>query len=110
MAEYQCDLSMTGVLLQDGEARQRRLDSAGHMVPVLCLLVETESTSHGHAIVEQPFPEGQMAQCEAAARRHKKGMRVTFEAPTVGIQLVARNVTHVHLHRESEQTTAASTT
>jgi hypothetical protein len=51
-----------------------------------------------------------MAQCEAAARRHKKGMRVTFEAPTVGIQLVARNVTHVHLHRESEQTTAASTT
>jgi hypothetical protein len=109
-AEWQCDLTMSGVLLQDGEARQRRLDIGGHAVPVLCLLVETESVSRGHALVEQPFPEGHGLQCEAAARRYKKGMRVSFEAPTVGIQLLVRNARHVHLlHEESAEAAPAAT-
>jgi hypothetical protein len=108
-SQWQCDLSMTGVLLQDGEARHRRLDVDGHMVPVLCLLVETESVSRGHALVEQPFPEGHMAQCEAAARRHKKGMRVTFDAPTVGIQLLVRNARHVHIHHDEPAQAEATT-
>lgn len=99
-ADVQCDLSMTGTLLQDAECRQRLLDESGQRVPVLCLLVETESVTRGRAIVEQPFPLGHDIQCEAAARRYKKGMRVTFEAPTVGIQLLVRNARHVHLHSD----------
>jgi hypothetical protein len=100
-ATASCDLEMTGVLLRDAEARHRRLDDDdAHIVPVLCLLIETESETHGHAIVEQPFPAGHAAQCEAAARRLKKGTRVTFTAPTVGIQLLVRNATHVHVHHD----------
>ena len=101
-AAIQCDLEMSGVLLQRAEARWRPLDGDSHMVPVLCLLVETDSASHGRAIVEQPFPQDHGAQCMAAARRYRKGARVTFQAPTVGIQLLVRNASHVHLHPEDE--------
>lgn len=107
-APVQCDLEMTGVLLRDAEARHRRLDEENaHMVPVLCLLVETESETHGHAYVEQPFPAGHIEQCEAAARRLKKGMRVTFTAPSVGIQLLVRNATHIHTHHAHDQAAGA---
>jgi hypothetical protein len=107
-AAVQCDLAMTGVLLHDGECRQRQLDGEGHLVPVLCLLVETDSATRGRAVVEQPFPADHGRQCEAAARRFKKGMRVTFEAPTVGIQLLVRNARHVHLHTDKQASAEAA--
>jgi hypothetical protein len=100
---------MTGVLLRDAEARHRRLDEDdAHIVPVLCLLVETESETRGHAIVEQPFPAGHADQCEAAARRLKKGTRVTFTAPSVGVQLLVRNATHVHTHHATDAAPGAA--
>lgn len=101
-AEITCDLEMTGVLLHHAEARMRQIDREGHLVPCLCLEVETESITRGRVVVEQPFPAKSIEQCEAAARRLKRGMRVTFTAPTVGIVLLARNVSHVHVHAEQE--------
>jgi len=97
----QCDFQMTGVLMHNGEARNRAIDAEGHMVPVLCLELQIETATAPIAHVEQLFPAGHGLQCEAAARRFKKGMRVTFTAPSVGIQLLARNAHHVHLHHEA---------
>lgn len=103
-AGVQCDVTMSGVLLKDGEARHRRIDGEGHLVPVLCLVIETDSATRGRAAIEQPFPAGHGTQCEAAARRYKKGMRVSIEAPTVGLELLVRNARHVHLEHRAEAT------
>lgn len=91
MAEY------TGTLLHRAEARTTVLDGDGHTVPVLCMELELDNRFHSTMHAEQPFPVGQFPQCQAAAHRLKKGMRVTVQAPLVGMRLVARNATHVHV-------------
>lgn len=101
------NLEFTGILLARATARVRVLDGDVNTVPVLCFDVEIEAPSRPHAHVEQPFPAGQMAQCEAAARRMRKGARVTFQAPLVGIRLVATNVSHVHVHADEEEAVPA---
>lgn len=88
----------TGVLLHGAEARSKPLDGEGHVVPVLCLDLELDNPYHTHMHVEQPFPVGHHAQAQAAAHRLKKGMRVTVQAPLVGVRLVAANTTHIHTH------------
>lgn len=97
-----CDFEMTGLLVEHAQARIRQLDDEGHNVPVLCMHVEIESSTRAHAIVEEPFPAGHERQCEARARELRKGARVTFRAPSVGIQLLVRNASHVHLHKADE--------
>ena len=96
-ANVQCDLEMTGILIEHGEARKRPIDAEGHMVPVLCLHVETEGITRGHVLVEYPFAPGQERECEQAAASYRRGARVSFTAPTVGIQLLARNCSHLQL-------------
>ena len=93
----------TGTLIHPAEARTGMLDTLGQAVPVLCLDVELDNPTHNLLHVEQPFPSGNFSQCEAAARRLKEGARVTVTAPLVGLRLVARNATHVHLIQEHAQ-------
>jgi hypothetical protein len=93
----------TGTLLHGAEARSAVLDAAGHTVPVLCLDIELDTALHTHMHVEQPFAIGAHAQAVAAAHRLKKGMRVTVQAPLVGVRLVASNTTHIHTHPEPQE-------
>jgi hypothetical protein len=92
----------TGTLLRAAEARTAILDGDGSTVPVLCMEVELDNAMHTHLQVEQPFPAGQFSQCQAAAHRLKRHMRVTVQAPLVGMRLVARNATHIHVHPQEQ--------
>lgn len=87
----------TGTLLHAAEQRTAVLDHEGHAVPVLCMDLELDNAMHTVLHVEQPFPKDHFTQARAAAHRLKKGMRVTVQAPLVGLRLVARNATHVHV-------------
>ncbi len=87
----------TGTLLHAAEARTSMLDGEGHSVPVLCMDLALENAMHTPLHVEQPFPVGHFAQCQAAAHRLKEGMRVIVQAPLVGMRLVARNAIHIHV-------------
>lgn len=93
----------TGTLIHPAEARTAMLDAIGHSVPVLCMDIELDSATHNLMRVEQPFPAGDFNQCQAAARRLKEGTRVTVTAPLVGLRLVARNATHIHVIQEHAQ-------
>jgi hypothetical protein len=87
----------TGTLIHPAEARTGMLDGIGQAVPMLCMVVELDSLTHNLLHVEQPFPPGKFTQCQAAARRLKEGTRVTVTAPLVGLRLVARNASHIHV-------------
>jgi hypothetical protein len=87
----------SGTLIHPAEARTGLLDAIGQSVPVLCLDIELDNATHNLLHVEQPFPAGDFSQCQAAARRLKEGTRVTVTAPLVGMRLVARNATHIHV-------------
>lgn len=104
----QLEMEYTGVLIQPGELRMSP-NHVGASVPTLCLFLELENPTHNTLQVYQPFGADEYAQCEAAARRHKKGMRVTVQAPLVGLVLVARNATHVHAISEPAATADSST-
>ncbi|OGB26217.1 MAG: hypothetical protein A3I66_00765 [Burkholderiales bacterium RIFCSPLOWO2_02_FULL_57_36] len=95
------DAEYTGTLLHAAETRTGVLDRDGHTVPVLCLDLELDNAMHTPLHVEQPFPIGHFAQAQAAAHRLKKGTRVTVQAPLVGMRLVARNATHIHVIPET---------
>lgn len=93
----------TGVLLRAAEARTRLLDGDGHAVPVLCMDLEMDNLYRTHVHVEQPFPVGHFTQAQAAAHRYKRGMRVTVQAPLVGVSLTFANVTHIHVIPDQPQ-------
>jgi hypothetical protein len=90
------DVEYTGTLVQPAEARTG-VNPDGMSVPMLCLLLELDSRTHNTLSVEQPFPVNHFKECEAAARRLKRGMRVTVQAPLVGMRLVARGAKHIHV-------------
>lgn len=94
--------SFTGVLIAHAQTRMKQLDTEGHMVPVLCLDLELDTTLHNRLHVEQAFPTDGHAACVAAAHRYRKGDRVTVEAPVVGLRMVATNTTHIHVHHQPE--------
>ena len=48
----------------------------------------------------------QHKQCEAAAHRLKEGTRVTVTAPLVGMRLVARNASHIHVINQPQEAVA----
>lgn len=98
LAEY------TGTLTHQAEARMLPIDHAGHLVPGLCLDIELDNSLHTHMHVEQPFTHGDIEQARAAAHRLKKGVRVTVQAPLVGLRLVAGNAAHIHVLKEPQET------
>ena len=89
------DLEYTGTLLHAAEARSKVLDHDGRTVPVLCLDIELDNALRTLMHIEQPFPADQHAQAKAAAHRFKKGMRITVQAPLIGVRLIATNATHI---------------
>ncbi len=86
----------SGYILQKPEVRNRPIDSEGHVVPVLCIELESDSPTRLPIHIEQPFPVDHHAQCEAAARRYRKGQHITIQAPALGLRLVVNNVEHIH--------------
>lgn len=96
-AKATCDFELSGEVISKPESRHR--SEGGVMQPVLCFEVQTDSSTGAICHVQQLFAQGHEAQCQAAARRLHKGDQVTFIAPSVGIELVARNVSHVHVHK-----------
>lgn len=91
-------MEMTGVLVANAHTAVRILDGEGHSVPVLVMDIELDSLAHNRAHLEQPFPMGQQAQCEAAARRYRRGTRITWQAPILDARLVVPNVSHIFVH------------
>lgn len=96
------DSLITGTLTKRAEARSRALDGL-HVIPVLCLDLVTDTPLQLPVHVEQPFPAGQFAQCEQAARRLRKGAMVTVQAPVVGWRLVATNASHIHINNDTPE-------
>lgn len=91
----------SGRLVRAAEARNKLIDGEGHVVPVLCLDIESDSPMRLPIYIEQPFPLDHHAQCQAAARRLPKGTHITVEAPLVGVRLVVSNATHIHPQKEA---------
>lgn len=101
-----CDLEFSGTVISAPTHRAKLLDGQGHYVPVLELVVQLDSDAGQHCLLEQPFPVGHDEQCKAAARRIKKGQRVTFTAPLVGVRLMVPNVTQLHVQPTEERQAA----
>ena len=89
-------LQWSGTLIHAAQARTAVLDGE-HTVPVLCMDIELDNPLRNIMHVEQPFPADQFKQAESAARRLKKGMHVTVDAPPLDLRFTARNVTHIHI-------------
>lgn len=104
-ATARCDFQLSGFLIDKAQARHRIVDS-GLALPVLCFSLQTDSSTGAVCHVQQLFEHGHEKQCEAAAARLHKNARVTIIAPSVGLELVARNVSHVHLHPADEADSA----
>ena len=94
----------TGVLIGDAQARTKPIDELGHMLPVLIMDVRLDNPTHNHLRVEQPFAAADMHQCQAAARRFRKGTRVTVQAPIAHVHIKAENTAHIHIHQPEETT------
>lgn len=97
------DMVHTGTLTQDAEVRTRVLDHEGHSVPVLCLELELDNAHHTPLHSEQLFPVGHHKQAAMAAKRYRRGTRVSIQAPLVGVRLVATNTTHIHIIKPTEE-------
>jgi hypothetical protein len=95
-----------GTLIQHGQVRSMDIDGQGHMVPVLILTLQTDAPGHNHLQSQQPFPADRRDQCEAAARRYRKGMRVSVQAPVASLRMYAGNTLHVHVLSPTDQETA----
>lgn len=100
IAESDPRLEFTGTLVQHGRACAKTLDGVG-TVPVLILELESDSGMHMPLHVEQTFPVGHMPQAEAAARRYRRGQRVTVQAPALSARL-AVVAAHIHTHKDNE--------
>ncbi len=93
-------LEYSGTLLHAAEARYKAVDQGGHVVPVLCLDLELDNAARTHMHVEQFFAQGHEAQCHAAARRHRKGERITVQAALTHTRLIVR-ASHIHVIKEA---------
>jgi hypothetical protein len=96
-------LQWSGTLIHAAEARMRLLDGHSIAVPVLCLDIVLDNTLHNLMHVEQPFPPDHFKQAEAAARRLKKGMRVTVDVPPLDLRFTARNAAHIHVIKPTKE-------
>lgn len=100
----QC-VSYTGTLLAAAQVRFTPIDAEGRMAPVLCMKVALDSFAGALLQLEQCFQAQGLAQCQAAARRYRAGMRVTVVAPLYGLKINARFVEHIHVHRDESLST-----
>ncbi len=104
-------LQYTGTLLHQAQVRTAVLDGDGHTVPVLCFDIELDCPFRNHFHGQQAFQMGQWEQASIAAHRLKKGTKVSVDAALIGLQLVANNVSHIHIltaaHAASPQEPAA---
>lgn len=94
-------MQLSGTLLRAAQARSAMCDSAGHVVPVLCLDVALDNAMRNRIHVEQPFPAGEHSACQAAARHYKAGQRITFQAPLASIALITRQASHIHIEADA---------
>ena len=94
-------LQFIGTLIAPAQARTTILDAEGHTLPVLCMDIEVDNSECSRLHVEQLFPSGKHRECEAAAHRYKTGQRITIETQHTSISLVARYVSHIHLHPDA---------
>lgn len=92
----------SAVLMSNGQARSKQIDSQGHLVPVLILDAEIDSGLHLPLHIEQTFPVGAMAQAQAAARRYRKGQRITVQTPALA-QCLSVVATHIHTHPDDTE-------
>jgi hypothetical protein len=96
----------TGTLTKNAEVRHKFMDREGHTAPVLVLdmLLDSERPMPVH--IEQVFPPGHVNQCEAAARRYRKGTRITVESSVLTHRL-AVTATHIHTHGKQQEGTSS---
>ncbi len=85
---------VVGKLTSNATAAQRKVDSHGHFAPTLCFEVESMNGLH-RSQVQQFFPVGHDAECEAAAKKLTKGMTVSYEVPITNIVQKHLGVSHV---------------
>lgn len=98
-------MQWTGTLIADAEARTKALDAQGHMVPVLIVTVRLDKAAEKNLLrLEQIFEAGHEIQCAAAARRLRKGMRVSAQGPRAHIHIKQEHVLHIHVHQPEETT------
>jgi hypothetical protein len=87
--------------VSNAHAAFEALDGEGHTVPVIVLDVESDQR-HAHAAAHQAgLPTRAHGQAEAAARRYRKGQRVTVQASALSVRL-ACVAEHIHTHKENE--------
>lgn len=96
------DWICSGHILTKPVVRSLPIDGEGHVVPVLCMDIESDGPARLPIHVEQPFPMDHYAQCEAAAKRYRKGQHITVQAPAVGLRLAVTNVAHIHTDQPQE--------
>ena len=94
----------TGVLIADAQTRYKPMAEHCQTHPVLVMHVRLDNPHHNHLRVEQPFQPSQNAACQAAARRYRKGMRVTVQAPISHVHITAEHTAHIHIHTTEETT------
>ncbi len=90
-------LQWSGTLLQAAQARTSIQPGTLASVPVLCFDIELDNPLHNHMHVEQPFPSYHFSEAAAAAKRLKKGTKVTVDVIPQSMFITARNVQHVHV-------------
>lgn len=94
-------LELQGRLINDAHAAQKQVDADGRFAPVLCFEVVALDGLHLPCYVEQYFPAGQDRQCEAAARRYRRGSVVSFQIDTAALVYKACGASHVHVVTDS---------
>lgn len=101
-------LSYTGTLVADAEARWHVEPGTLRTRPVLCMDLQLDNCVHTLAHVEQQFDHGHHDQVKAAARRYRKGQRVTVQAPLRPLRLVIAQAAHIHIINPPVETPAAA--
>ena len=94
-----------GTLICDAEARTKMLDAQGHVAPVLIVTVRLDDAAEKNLLrLEQIFDVGHETQCAAAARRLRKGTRISAQGPRAHIHIKQEHVLHIHVHQPEETT------
>lgn len=86
----------SGVLTTNAQLRHLVVGTDGTAVPCIEFDVQTDSRLQLPLHVRQCFRADQHLAAQAAARRYRKGLRVTVQAPVLGLQLTVPNATHIH--------------
>lgn len=98
-------LAWSGTIVRDAQARSQAIDPQGHMVPVLIVDIRLDDAPDQNPMrLVQPFPAGQDVQCQAAARRLRKGTHITAQGPRAQVHLRQDQVLHIHVHQPEETT------